>query len=100
MATDIHEGSAGAVGRLLGLLATMLGRADDARLHFGVGIALNEATEAHGWAAHTRCDLAELLLRADDQEGAQPLLAAAAESAHRLGMVVLAGRVEALRTGG
>jgi tetratricopeptide (TPR) repeat protein len=92
VASDVHEGSAGAVARTLGVLAAMLGD-DAARGHFEAAIAINEATEAVAWAAHARADLAELLLRDGDDASAQSLLEAAAATARRLEMRALEQRL-------
>jgi DNA-binding SARP family transcriptional activator len=97
VASDVHEGSAGAVARTLGLLAVMLGR-DEARGHFEAAIAINEATEAVAWAAYARVDLAALLLHHDEAGSAEPLLAAASATARRLEMRALEDRIRLLAT--
>jgi tetratricopeptide (TPR) repeat protein len=96
VASDVHEGSAGAVARTLGLLAAMLGRDDEARAHLQAAVALNENTAAVAWAAHSRADLAELLLRRGATAEAQPLLAEASATARRLGMQALETRLATL----
>jgi DNA-binding SARP family transcriptional activator/tetratricopeptide (TPR) repeat protein len=96
VASDVHEGSAGAVARSLGLLAAALGREDEARTHLEAAVAINEKTEAVAWAAHARTDLAELHLRRGDAAGAAPLLEAASATARRLHMAALEQRLDAV----
>jgi hypothetical protein len=90
------EGSLGAVDRYLGMLADTLGREADAELHFEAGIAVNEKLGAVPFAAHTRADLAALLRRRGepaDVERAVALERTALQTARRLGMVALEGRL-------
>jgi len=96
VASDVHEGSAGAVARTLGLLAAALGLEDEARAHLEAAIAINEKTEAVAWAAHARADLAELLTRRGAATEAAQLLDAASSTARRLHMTALEQRLEAL----
>jgi DNA-binding SARP family transcriptional activator len=93
VASDVHEGSAGAVARVLGLLAAMLGRDDEARAQLEAAIAINEETAAVAWGAHARADLAELLYRDGDIAAATPLVEAASATARRLGMTALEQRL-------
>jgi tetratricopeptide (TPR) repeat protein len=95
IASDVHEGSSGAVARTLGLLARMLGR-DEARGHLEAAVAINEATAAVAWAAHARTDLGEVLLRDGDASAAEPLLDAALTTAQRLNMLALEERLHGL----
>ena len=54
LATDVHEGTAGAATRPLGLLAELLGRRDDAVHHLEAAVELNAATGARVWLAHSQ----------------------------------------------
>ena len=56
------EISVGFVSRYLGLLATTLGRHDDAEVHFEHSLASHERTGARSWLAHTRRNYADMLL--------------------------------------
>jgi tetratricopeptide (TPR) repeat protein len=79
----------GAVARSLGVLATTMGRYDDAERHFAVAIETEEAMRAPPWRAHAQHDLAAMLLArgaAGDQERAQTLLDEAATTYADLGM--------------
>ena len=70
----------GSLARELGLLATALGRFDDADRHFTDAIAANDAMGALPWLARARADHARLLrARGDptDRERADELHAAA-----------------------
>jgi tetratricopeptide (TPR) repeat protein len=58
----IGEGSGGAMDRYLGLLARTMGQLEAAETHFHVAIEMNERMGASPWTAHSRYDLAELLL--------------------------------------
>jgi tetratricopeptide (TPR) repeat protein len=93
------EGSVGPVARYLGLLATTLGRYDDAEEHFLRGAELSRRMGAHPWLAHARHDHARMLLLRDgpgDAERAVTLLSEAEAVADRLGMVVLSRSVGTL----
>jgi tetratricopeptide (TPR) repeat protein len=97
------EGSVGAVDRYLGLLAATLGLSDDAERHFSEAIRLNEGMGARPWVAHSRDDLARLLLRrneAGDRERANELQRAALDAARALGMTVLEARIAGPATPG
>lgn len=90
------EGSVGAVDRYLGLLAATTGRVDDAERHLGDAIAVNDRMGARPWTAHSRCDLAHVLLERDgpgDRERALAELRSAGETCEQLGMPVLAEKV-------
>ena len=89
----------GAVARGLGVLATALGRFDDAERHFDIAIETEGAMRARPWLAHAQHDFAAMLLaRADagDHERARALLDEALPVYRELGMDVWAGRAEAL----
>jgi tetratricopeptide (TPR) repeat protein len=93
------EGSVGAVDRYLGLLARTMGRLDDAERHFTEAIAFNEQMGARPWVAHSRCDLAELLLHRGgpgDRERATEELSTTRDICEELGMPVLTEKVAKL----
>jgi predicted ATPase/DNA-binding SARP family transcriptional activator len=96
VASDVYEGSAGAVDRALGILAAMLGRDLDAVAHLEAAIDLNERTGARPWAACARVDLAEVVLARGDGVRARELLEEARTTASALGMRALANRVATL----
>jgi DNA-binding SARP family transcriptional activator len=96
VASDIYEGSAGAVDRALGILAAMVGRDSEAVAHLEAAIELNEQTGARPWAAYARVDLAELLLDLGDAARARDLLAEAQTTALALGMTALENRIATL----
>jgi tetratricopeptide (TPR) repeat protein len=99
LAVAWFEGTVGAVDRYLGLLAATSGRPDDAIGHLVDAIALNDRMRARPWAAHSRFDLAAVLLRRDgpgDLERAVDELHSARETSERLGMPVLAEKVSLL----
>jgi class 3 adenylate cyclase len=93
----------GPVARVLGHLAAVDGRLDDAERHFSDGLAMSERMGDRPWTAVGRFGLAEALLERDrkgDRERALELLAKALDSAQELGMVrvvndALAARLEA-----
>jgi tetratricopeptide (TPR) repeat protein len=90
------EGSVGAVDRYLGLLATTLGRLDDAVRHLEQAIAINDRMGARPWSAHSQHDLARALrqrARAGDRARAGELDRAALTTARRVGMTVLESRI-------
>jgi hypothetical protein len=89
----------GSVGRALGVLATTLGRYDDAERHFAVAIETEEAMRALPWRAHAQHDLAIMLLArggAGDPERAHALLDEAAATYRELGMDEWAARTRRL----
>lgn len=91
-AIGFAEGSLGAVDRYLGLLAASNGDLPAAEGHFVDGIRVNSRMGARPWTAHTKVDLAEMLLTRDapgDPHRAAELLRDADASAGLLGMTVL-----------
>ena len=75
--------------RPLGMLATLLGRFDDAARHFEEALRMNERMGARPWLAHTQEAHARMLLRRSargDQERAEKLLSRAQSTYHELGM--------------
>jgi tetratricopeptide (TPR) repeat protein len=90
----------GAAARYLGMLAGAMGNWTAMEEHFEAALLLDERMHAWPWLAHTQHEFAALLLRrgrADDQAQANALLAAAAETAERLGMPALQQQISALR---
>ena len=55
----------GSVDRVLGVLAGMLGRWEDAEGHFTAALEMDRRMDARPWAAHTRHDHAAMLLARD-----------------------------------
>jgi class 3 adenylate cyclase/tetratricopeptide (TPR) repeat protein len=90
----------GPADRYLGGLAALMGRWDDAEGHYQVALALTERMPAPPMHARTQHDYAGMLLRRDgpgDREHALSLLAAAGETAQRIGMRVLLDQVMGLK---
>ena len=88
----------GAVARYLGMLAGALRDRKAADAHFERALALDEGLQAWPWHAHTRYEYALVLLqrnRKQDRACATELLASAAATAERLGMVALGQRINA-----
>jgi tetratricopeptide (TPR) repeat protein len=95
-AVGLAEGSQGAVDRYLGLLASTLGRLDDAISHLSNGQRVNEAMGARPWVAHCQHDLADVLRQRDapgDRSRAAAHDRAAMATATQLGMTALADRI-------
>jgi tetratricopeptide (TPR) repeat protein len=93
----LAEGSMGVVDRYLGLLASTLGRPDDAVNHLADAVRLNDGMGARPWTAHCQHDLAEVLRRRDapgDRTRAAELDRIARTTATQLGMTVLADRID------
>lgn len=96
------EGSAGIVDRYLGLLASTLGRIDEAARYLADAITLNDRMGAHPWRAHSQHDLAGLLRRrgtSADVRRAEELEHDALQTAEKLGMTALAARLAHSTTG-
>jgi class 3 adenylate cyclase len=82
----------GAVDRYLGLLATMLGRHDDAVAHQEAALAFEQRLRAHAWVARSRFDLGCALVARGapgDRERAVHLLNEALDAANEIGMTRL-----------
>ena len=93
------EGSVGALDRYLGLLAETRGWLDQSLIHLEAGAEMNEQMRAWPWVAHTRFDVARVLLRRGDprdRDRAEDLLHSARETARMLGMTSLEGRIGAV----
>jgi DNA-binding SARP family transcriptional activator len=87
----------GAVDRNLGCLATLLGRYQEAEMHFRAAVDMNERMGARPWLARTREDWARMLVdRGDARERARELLDAALAAYRQLGMAGDAERCSAL----
>jgi hypothetical protein len=96
------EGSVGAVDRYLGLLAASLDRLDDAARHLEDAVQINERMGARPWTAHSRFDLATVLVRRDapgDRPRAADLSSLALAAARDLGMPALEARILAAESG-
>jgi class 3 adenylate cyclase/tetratricopeptide (TPR) repeat protein len=90
----------GAAARYLGSLAGVLRDWEAADAHFERALALDESLHAWPWHAHTRYEYAVVLLkrnRKQDRAYATELLASAAATAERFGMVALGQRIDACR---
>jgi DNA-binding SARP family transcriptional activator len=90
----------GAVAWSLGVLATTMGRYDDAERHFGVAIETEEAMRAAPWRAHAQHDFASMLLTrggAGDGKRAAGLLDEARTTYADLGMDSWVARTQAPR---
>jgi DNA-binding SARP family transcriptional activator len=82
----------GSMTRCLGVLATALGRYDDAERHFEGAIALERSMRARPWIAHAQDDLAAMLVAKGDPEAARPHVDAAIVGYRALGMETWAER--------
>jgi hypothetical protein len=86
----------GSAARYLGMLASVIGDWPSAEEHFAAALAMDERLEAWPWLAHTQYEFAAALL-ARGVPGcrvrADSLLAAAAETAQRLGMTSLQQKI-------
>ncbi|MGH9010108.1 MAG: hypothetical protein ACRDYF_09720, partial [Acidimicrobiia bacterium] len=89
----------GPVAHDLGLLAATLGNHAEADAHFAAAEAMEERIGARGALIHTRLEWGRSLLRRRpaDTGRAIPLLDAALDGAHELGLVALEPRIAALR---
>jgi DNA-binding CsgD family transcriptional regulator len=86
----------GAADRFLGSLARVTGDTATAARHLENALALNERFGAPTWLAHSRFELARVLLERGDAGRARALLDAAGVTAQRLGMRALAARIAEL----
>ncbi|MGH2948719.1 MAG: ATP-binding protein, partial [Solirubrobacteraceae bacterium] len=102
-AVALPELALDSTSRPLGILATLLGRFEDAARYFEEALRMNERMGARPWLAHTQEDYARMLLRRNDQgdrERAEKLLSPAQATYHELGMNGDAANAAALtRTG-
>ena len=98
-AVAVPELALGSTSRSLGILATLLGRFEDAARHFEEALRMNERMEAPPWLAHTQEEYARMLLRRNapgDRERAEELAARAQATFLELGMQDDAAKVAAL----
>ena len=85
--------------RPLGILATLLGRFEDAARHFEEALEMNKRMGARPWVAHTQEEFARMLLRRNaegDRERTEKLLSRALATYHELGMPGDAAKAAAL----
>ena len=93
---DQSEGIRGSVSRYLGLLATTLGRFEEAHSHFEDALAMNERMGARPWLAQTQEGYARMLVARGgpgDGERADELLGEALATYRELGMEAYAARI-------
>jgi DNA-binding CsgD family transcriptional regulator len=83
----------GVADRVLGGLATLLGRPDDADRHFEMGVSLATRAGASAWLARTQLDWAQALAARGDSR-AIGLLADARNLAAELGMASVLARCD------
>ncbi|MDP9236681.1 MAG: protein kinase [Chloroflexota bacterium] len=89
----------GSADRLLGLLAALMGRRDDAARHFESAIEIEKRFGARPWVARTQLDYARMLRKRDaagDAARARELLQQALATAQEIGMAKVAADCEAL----
>ena len=85
----VISGCGGSYSRHCGLLASCLGRCEDAERHFADTIAMNERLGARPWNVRTRRSYAEMLIDRNapgDAARARDLIAAGRAEAEQLGM--------------
>jgi tetratricopeptide (TPR) repeat protein len=75
----------GAVDLHLGILATVLGRFDDAEAHFATADRIHEDAGTPAWLARTRLEWGRMLQKRGDPDRARPLLEQALATAARIG---------------
>jgi len=89
----------GAAARYLGMLASVMGEWAAADEHFEAALEMDERLQAWPWLAHSQHEFATALLTRGapgDRVRADDLLAAAAETAQRLGMTALQQKIRSL----
>jgi DNA-binding SARP family transcriptional activator len=90
-AVAVPELALDSTSRPLGILATLLGRFEDAARHFEEALRMNERMGARPWVAHAREEYAHMLLRREadgDRQRAEHLLSRAHATYHELGIQV------------
>ena len=100
IAVSYPEISTGAIARPLSLLATTLGRWEDAERHFEAALEHNGRMGALPWVAHTTADHARMLLARGehgDRAAASTLAGDACAGYRDLGMAAHAARASELR---
>jgi hypothetical protein len=96
---EINLGSA---SRYVGLLASVMGRADEAVAHFERGLQANERMGFRPWLARTQADLARTLMGIagpGDRERADELSRTASDAFSALGMAGAAAQYKAAVSG-
>ncbi len=91
----------GSASRFLGMLATTIGRFDDAEAHLRVAHEVNLSMNARPWLAHVEYEYARMRLRRNapgDREAAAQQIERARQSAESLGMGNLQRKLGALRS--
>jgi DNA-binding SARP family transcriptional activator len=91
---NVPEGTAGAMARYLGILASLLGRHEEAVVHLRAAIEIDEVSGGHPWVAYAKADLAHVLERQGEHAEATALRAEASATAAELGLGRLAARIE------
>jgi class 3 adenylate cyclase/tetratricopeptide (TPR) repeat protein len=87
--TGVFLGWSGSASHHLGMLATVLGRFDEAEQHFAAAEATHARIGAPTWLARTRLECARMLLtrrRPGDADRARELLGRALDTARSLGL--------------
>lgn len=90
----------GSASRFLGMLATTIGRFEDAERHLRSALEINLSMNARPWLAHVECEYARLRLKRDapgDREAAAEQIARALRTAESLGMGNLLRKLVTLR---
>jgi tetratricopeptide (TPR) repeat protein len=100
-ATVAPEVCIGSVSRSLGVLASVVGRWEEAEAHYEAALAAEARMGARPWLAHSQHEYARMLLTRDrpDQARAEALLAESAETAEEVGMPALAAGIAETRQG-
>jgi len=88
----------GPADRLLGGLAALRGRPDDAERHFAAAIELARSAGAPPWIARVEHDWARTRIARGEHDRAQPLVESALGTAEALGMRVLAEQCRLMYT--
>ena len=91
----------GAADRMLGALATVMRRWDDAERHLENALVLNRRLGSPTWLAHTLYERARLTLRRErphEPEVARERASEALDAARRIGLHGLVARIELLTT--
>jgi tetratricopeptide (TPR) repeat protein len=91
----------GATTRYLGILASTMGRWEDAERHFVDALERNTRMDARPWVAYTQYEYAQMLLarnQSDDSEKAHALLDLAFATARELEMINLQSKIQRLQS--
>lgn len=100
MVVDSALACSGIGSRYLGILATTVGRWEDAERHLQHALAMHEQCGMRPWVAFTKLDMARLICTRDSAAAidAVPWVTAALEIATELGMGGVLAKIEVLRT--